>query len=95
MGGSYDVDAFDLLVFFSFVLIPFTFFFLSLTHTGPPPLRRLLLQAAEDADEGGLSQVEFAAVNCVNEHAVCNDWFGIRAYPTFLAVNDRHGTRQV
>jgi curved DNA-binding protein CbpA len=38
--------------------------------------------------------VEFAALNCVSNSKVCNDWFGIRAYPTFLAINDKHGTRQ-
>jgi len=43
---------------------------------------------------GSAASVEFAAINCVSEHRVCNEWFGIRAYPTFLAVNDKHGTRQ-
>ena len=38
--------------------------------------------------------VEIGAVNCVSQGRICNEWFGIRAYPTILAVNDKHGTRQ-
>jgi thiol-disulfide isomerase/thioredoxin len=51
----------------------------------------LYKQAAEKADAQGID-VEFAAINCVLEGTICNEWFGIRAYPTFLAVNDFHGT---
>jgi hypothetical protein len=38
--------------------------------------------------------IEVGAVNCVTEPRICGEWFAIRAYPSFLAVNDLHGTRQ-
>lgn len=38
--------------------------------------------------------VEVGAVNCVTNERICSDWFGIRAYPTLIALNDKHGTRQ-
>jgi len=38
--------------------------------------------------------VEVGAVNCVTETRICSEWYAVRAYPTFLAVNDLHGTRQ-
>ena len=38
--------------------------------------------------------VEVGSVNCVTQARICNEWFGIRAYPTILALNDKHGTRQ-
>ena len=38
--------------------------------------------------------VEFGAVNCVAESRICSEWFGIRSYPTYLALSDVHGTRQ-
>lgn len=43
------------------------------------------------ADETG---IEVGAVNCIAEPHICNEWFAIRAYPTILAINDKHGTRQ-
>ncbi|EGB13105.1 hypothetical protein AURANDRAFT_60606 [Aureococcus anophagefferens] len=37
--------------------------------------------------------VEFGAVNCARNAKICNDWYGIRAYPTVLALNEVLGTR--
>lgn len=47
---------------------------------------------AEALDE--VVGVEIGAVNCAVEARLCNEVFGIRAYPTILAVNDLFGTRQ-
>lgn len=38
--------------------------------------------------------IEMGAVNCATQHPLCNDRFGIRGYPTILAINDKFGTRQ-
>lgn len=38
--------------------------------------------------------IEVGSVNCVSQSRVCSDWFAVRAYPTILAVNDKHGMRQ-
>ena len=40
------------------------------------------------------SGIEVGAVNCATQHELCGNRFGIRGYPTILAVNDKHGTRQ-
>ena len=26
--------------------------------------------------------------------SICNEWFGIKSYPSLLAINDKHGVRQ-
>lgn len=49
-------------------------------------------QVAEQLKEE--DDIEVGAVNCATEEAICSRWFGIRAYPTLLALNDKHGTRQ-
>ncbi|KAH8053034.1 hypothetical protein JL722_9699 [Aureococcus anophagefferens] len=51
-----------------------------------PWRRRGGLEAAWEA-------VEFGAVNCARNAKICNDWYGIRAYPTVLALNEVLGTR--
>ena len=43
------------------------------------------------ADDVG---IEVGAVNCVTQPTICSDWFAISAYPTLIAANDKHGTRQ-
>ena len=53
-----------------------------------PSVKRLADLLKDDED------VEVGAVNCVTEARICGEWMGIRQYPTFLAVNDQHGTRQ-
>ena len=40
------------------------------------------------------SGIEVGAVNCVSSEEICSEWFGIRAYPTLLAINDKWGMRQ-
>lgn len=51
-------------------------------------------QIAERLAEDHSVDVEVGSVNCETNKAICGDWFGIRSYPTLLAVNDKHGTRQ-
>lgn len=38
--------------------------------------------------------IEVGAVNCATQSVICNEWFGIRSYPTVVALNDHHGMRQ-
>ena len=47
--------------------------------------------ADELAEDAG---IEVGAVNCVTQPNICQDWFAISAYPTLIACNDKHGTRQ-
>ena len=51
-------------------------------------------QLADAIAQDTTVEVEVGSVNCVTNTAICSDWFGIRSYPTILAVNDKHGTRQ-
>lgn len=55
-----------------------------------PSFKQIAEQLAEDTSV----DVEVGSVNCVTDPTICGDWFGIRSYPTLLAVNDKHGTRQ-
>ncbi len=55
-----------------------------------PSFKQIAEQLAEDTSV----DVEVGSVNCVTNPTICGDWFGIRSYPTLLAVNDKHGTRQ-
>ena len=57
-------------------------------QTFAEPYKEAAGRAAKELDG-----VEFAAVNCVADHAVCAE-LGVRAYPSVMAVNNRHGTRQ-
>lgn len=38
--------------------------------------------------------IEVGSVNCATERNFCMNTFGVTSYPTILAVNDKHGTRQ-
>jgi len=53
------------------------------------PMYKQVAEALEQ-DAG----IEVGAVNCATQARVCGEWFGIKAYPTLLAINDKHGTRQ-
>ena len=30
----------------------------------------------------------------LTQGSICNEWFGIKSFPTLLAINDKHGVRQ-
>ncbi|KAJ1458508.1 hypothetical protein M885DRAFT_512979 [Pelagophyceae sp. CCMP2097] len=47
--------------------------------------------ASESEDVGN---VEFGAINCVEHDRICREWYGIRAYPTLIAINEPLGLRQ-
>jgi len=53
-----------------------------------PTYKAIADDLAEDAS------IEVGAVNCVTQPTICGDWFAISAYPTLIACNDKHGTRQ-
>jgi len=53
-----------------------------------PTYKAIADDLADDAS------IEVGAVNCVTQPTICGDWFAISAYPTLIACNDKHGTRQ-
>jgi len=53
------------------------------------PVYTNIASMLEDEDS-----IEVGSVNCATQPTICNEWFGIRSYPTVVALNDLHSMRQ-